>query len=124
MNTNTLNVPIDKGTKHNYDVLIEKKGENKVTATVLGWQDCQTEGRNKEEALNKLRQMLTTRLQQTEIVSLEIELPQREHPWIKFAGMYKDNPLFNEVLEDIQIYRKELDAEINEHEHRLDYEED
>jgi predicted RNase H-like HicB family nuclease len=108
MDTNTLT------NKHNYDVLIEQKGQNKVTATVLGWQDCQTEGATKEEALNKLRQILTTRLQQTEIVSLEIQLPQPEHPWSKFAGMYQNNPLFPEVLEDIKAYRQQLDRQNDE----------
>lgn len=103
MNTNTPD------SKHHYDVLIEQKGQDKVTATVLGWQECQTEAATKEEALTKLRQILTTRLQQTEIVSLEIELPQSEHPWMKFARMYQNNPLFPEVLEEIQAYRQEID---------------
>ena len=105
MDTNTPD------NKHHYDVLIEQKGQDKVTATVLGWQECQTEAATKEEALTKLRQILTTRLQQTEIVSLEIELPQSEHPWMKFAQMYQNNPLFPEVLEEIQAYRQEIDAQ-------------
>lgn len=48
-----------------------------------------------------------------EIVSQEVELTKYEHPWMKFAGMYQDNPLFNEVLAHIESYRRELDAEID-----------
>lgn len=53
----------------------------------------------------------------TEIVSLESELPKPEHPWMKFAGMFKDDPDFEEVLADIATYRNELDEEYY---HKLD----
>lgn len=36
-----------------------------------------------------------------EIVTQEIEAPKIAHPWIKFVGIRKDNPLFNDVLEVI-----------------------
>lgn len=94
-----------------YDVLIEEKLEGRVVATVLGWQNCQVEATTKEEALNKLRQLLTKQLQQKEIVSLKIELPQNKHSWRKFAGMYENNPLFKEVLADIEINRQSIDKE-------------
>ncbi len=97
-----------------YDVLIEHKIEGGVTATVLGWQDCQAQGSTKAEALDKLHQLLTTRLQNTEIVSLEIDLAKPEHPWMKFAGMFKDDPDFEELLADIAVYRHELDEKWEE----------
>lgn len=34
-----------------------------------------------------------------------------EHPWAKFAGMYEANPLFAEVLDSIQAYRRALDED-------------
>ncbi len=40
----------------------------------------------------------------------EIALPE-EHPWAKLANSFKDNPLFDEVQEHIEAYRRELDAE-------------
>ncbi len=30
---------------------------------------------------------------------------------MKFAGMFKDDPLFDQVVEDIATYRRELDAD-------------
>ena len=54
-------------------------------------------------------------MQNTEIVSLEIDLPKLEHPWMKFAGMFKDDPEFEEVLADIAAYRHELDLEQEEY---------
>jgi len=105
-------------------VLIEKeKNGGGYTATVLGWLDCKAEGNTREEALTSLRQLLTARLSEAEIVSLEISPTKPEHPWMKFAGMYKDNPLFDEVLADIETYRRELDAETEAYYHQLNADE-
>lgn len=41
---------------------------------------------------------------------------EQSDPWIKFAGMFKDDPLFDEFVEDMAAYRRELDAEVAVHE--------
>jgi hypothetical protein len=46
-----------------------------------------------------------------DVVSFDLPAEQAEHPWMKHAGMFKDDPLFDEVLEEIAIYRRELDAD-------------
>jgi hypothetical protein len=86
--------------KLTYDVLIENQEDGTVKATLLSLPECQGLGANKEEALNNLIQLFQAR--KLEIVTLEIEPDKTEHPWLKFAGMHKDNPLFGEILEDIE----------------------
>ncbi|HAG82673.1 MAG TPA: HicB family protein [Cyanobacteria bacterium UBA12227] len=124
MNSDFLTVYNNPSNKRSYDVLIENKVEGGVSATVLGWQDCQARGSTKAEALEQLRKLLTARLQNTEIVSLEIDLPKPEHPWMKFAGMFKDDPDFEDVLADIAAYRQELDQEQGDYYRQLDAEEE
>ncbi|MBD6618428.1 hypothetical protein FNW02_22025 [Komarekiella sp. 'clone 1'] len=97
--------------KLTYDVLIENEQDGRFNATVLGLPDCKISGATKEEALKELIQRLQARLEKAEIVTLEIDPPQTEHPWIKFAGMHKDNPLFAEVLEYIEAERSQIDLE-------------
>jgi hypothetical protein len=41
---------------------------------------------------------------------------EQSDPWVKFAGMFKDDPLFDEFVEDMAAYRRELDAEVAAHE--------
>jgi Domain of unknown function (DUF4209) len=41
---------------------------------------------------------------------------EQSDPWVKFAGMFKDDPLFDEFVEDMAAYRRELDAEVANHE--------
>lgn len=47
-----------------------------------------------------------------------IHQPQVEQsdPWVKFAGMFKNDPLFDEFVQDMAAYRRELDAEVAAHE--------
>jgi len=63
-------------------------------------------------------------LDKSEKFSLEPDLPKPEHPWMKFAGMFKDDPDFEEVLADIAAYRHELDLEQEEYYRQLDAEEE
>jgi predicted RNase H-like HicB family nuclease len=122
MNLSLLTSPSKKPSQFSYDVLIENQEDGRVLATVIGLPDCQAIGATKEQALTSLYERLSERLAKAEIVSIEIEPPKAEHPWMKFAGMYKDNPLFDEVQAYIEAERRELDAEMDEYYQQLDAE--
>lgn len=49
-------------------------------------------------------------LSEEELEKMKQENP--DNPWIQNAGMFKDDPLFDEMLEYIEAYRRELDAEM------------
>ena len=122
MNLTVKTYPNNTAPKLNYDVLIENQQDGGVSATVLGLPDFKSSGVTKEEALEKLIQLLQER--KPEIVTLEIEPPQTEHPWMKFAGMFKDDPQFDEVLAYIEADRRELDAQMEEYYRQLDAEDE
>lgn len=108
--------------KLTYDVLIENQQDGTVKAILLGLPDCQGLGNTETEAIEQLTQSLQTRLETAKIVTLEIEAPKVENPWMKFAGMFKDDPQFDEMLGYIEEYRHELDAQMEEHYQQLDVE--
>jgi len=112
MTSNLLKNTVDSSSKLNYSVLVEAK-ENGYQATVWGLPDCQVFSATREEALKNLHELVNSRFQNVEIVTQEIEAAKSEHPWMKFAGMYQDNPLFNDVLSNIAAYRSELDVNID-----------
>ena len=35
-----------------------------------------------------------------------------EDPWVKYAGMFKDDPDFDDFLAEMEAYRREIDTEI------------
>ncbi|MGH8001011.1 MAG: type II toxin-antitoxin system HicB family antitoxin [Brasilonema sp.] len=123
MTTNLVNNTADNLFKLNYSVLVEEK-EGGYQATVWGLPDCQVLAATRQEALKNLHELVNARLQNVEIVTQEIEQPKSEHPWMKFAGKYKDDPQFDDMLADIEAYRRERDAEMEEYYRQLDAEEE
>lgn len=114
----------EKSTKLTYPVMLEKQENEGYRATVLGWPECQAFASTREEALTSLRQIVTERLDKVEIVSLEIDRPKPEHPWMKFAGMFKDDPYFDEMQADIAALRRERDEEMEAYYRQMDAEEE
>lgn len=90
-------------------VLVERIGDNGYRAEPLGFR---AEGSTQEEALTKLKEQIQARLQRgAALVSLEVA--GSEHPLAKFAGMFKDDPDFQEVLEIMAENRRKMDADPN-----------
>ncbi len=68
------------------------------------------EGATEEEALRRLREQIDDRLASgTRLVSLQV--PARGNPWTEFAGMFKDDPHFDEWQEAIAENRRKADAD-------------
>jgi predicted RNase H-like HicB family nuclease len=104
----TLPEPIPNVPKLTYAVRI-KKLDHGYAAAVLGWSDCQAIGATREGAIANLRQQIIEQIQQSEVISLEIDNPNYQHPWMAFAGMFADDPDFESVQADIATYRQEID---------------
>ena len=67
-------------------------------------------GATRKEALVKLRAKIEARLKNgTELVGLEVG--SQPHPLAEFAGMFKDEPMFEDVLQIMAENRKKMDAD-------------
>jgi hypothetical protein len=67
-------------------------------------------GSTREEALAKLRVKIQTRLKNgTEIVGLEVG--PEPHPLAEFAGMFKDDPDFEDVLKIMADNRERVNED-------------
>jgi len=68
------------------------------------------EGTTTEEAVRNLQTLLEQRLAQgTRLI--ELNIPTTENPWVQYAGMFKDNTLFDEVV-DIMAQQRQLTERI------------
>ncbi len=66
------------------------------------------EGATAEEALEKLRDLLDHRLAGgAQLVPLEV--PDSGNPWMKMAGIFKDDPLFDDWQQAIADYRQKVE---------------
>jgi hypothetical protein len=68
------------------------------------------EGVTRAEALANLKAEVEARLREgAEVVTLKVG--HDSNPWIEFAGMFKDDPLFKEVVKIMAENRRIMDAD-------------
>lgn len=73
--------------------------------------DLSAEGNTREEALAKLKEQLKVRMSAgAAIVSLQVPT---QHALAPFAGIFKDDPDFQEVIDIIAENRRIMDADAN-----------
>jgi predicted RNase H-like HicB family nuclease len=91
-------------------VLVERVKGNGYRARGTEPFAISAKGATREEALEKLRAKIQTRLKNgTEIVGLEVG--SQPHPLAEFAGMFKDDPYFADVLKIMAENRKKMDED-------------
>ncbi|MDZ7960631.1 MAG: hypothetical protein RMY34_22575 [Aulosira sp. DedQUE10] len=98
------------------NAIVKQSSDGKIIATVPGLPELQVEASDKITALALLQQRLEAHLAEAEIVFLPIKLPSRErkNPWLEMAGIFKDDPQFEQMLAAIASYRKELDRNLDQ----------
>lgn len=106
-------------TKLSINVLVKNEKDGKVSARVLGLPEYSVTSSDRNSAISELDRLITANLLGNEVISLELEIPKSEHPWRKYAGIYKDSQLFDSVLTNIESHRHELDSQT-----ATDYEEE
>ena len=94
-----------------YDVILRKK-QNKYIARVRDWPEVVVEEETREAALTQIKQHLTAYLRQApEVIPIELEPGvAAEHPWLQFAGIWADDPTWDDFVTEVAAYRQEMDA--------------
>jgi hypothetical protein len=92
-------------------ILLEPVADNGYRATSGPPLALSAEGATPDEALAKLRECTAERLRTgTRLVTLDVPVTE-ENPWVKYAGMFKDNPMFDEVVEIMKENRRKDEAD-------------
>lgn len=90
-------------------LMVEKIEEGRSRARVLELPDCVVEAPSSEEAIEQLKQLVKERIAQTEFVSMDVEIShhiQAKNAWEKYAGIFKDDPYFAKVMEQMNAERQ------------------
>jgi predicted RNase H-like HicB family nuclease len=88
-------------------ILLERQTDG-FRASVLGLPNCQAQGSTREAALANVQQALTARLQSAEIVTI----PLGTTVFPKLAGIFKDDPQWDDFQAAIAAHRHTVDAEL------------
>ena len=92
-------------------VFVETREVNRYRATSVTLPGFVAEAATREEALTELRQTIMDRFAHGEIVQLDMRLPGEPHPLLAIAGSLKDHPDFDEFVQNMQEYRRQVDLD-------------
>ena len=87
-------------------VFIEQLDEQTYRAETAQPITMVTEGRTRDEAIERLRTLAQRRLTAGEVLRLEIPEVAAPHPWLPFTGIWKDHPDLDAVLEHLADERQ------------------
>jgi len=74
---------------------------------------CSARGCTREEVLHNVKVAIEETLANMDITTVEVGPPSQLAPanrWLETAGMFQDDPLFDEMLAEVAVYRRTLDA--------------
>jgi len=97
-----------------YQVLVQNMPDGLFTAVVSGVPDVVAEGATVEEALNNAKTLLKERLATSRLFTIEVEEAPAgvvANPWLETHGVLRDDTTFDDWVEEIAKYRREVDGE-------------
>ncbi len=95
-----------------FPVTIEPVANNGYRACCAAPVNLSADGATREEAIRNLEGQLRQRVQAgLEVATVDIPVRPADNPWVKYAGMFKDNPDFEEVVEIMAENRRRMDAD-------------
>jgi hypothetical protein len=92
-------------------VMLEQVKENGYRATALIPTPLVAEAPTRDEAVHRIRALLGERFSSAELIRVEVPETTNPNPWLAIAGSWRDNPDVDEVVENIQAYRRETDSD-------------
>jgi predicted RNase H-like HicB family nuclease len=95
-----------------YQVLVQNLRDGLFSAFVIGVPDVVAEGATVEEALNNAKTLLRERLATSRLFTIEAEeapVGATSNPWLETHGALRDDTTFDDWVEEIAKYRREVD---------------
>jgi hypothetical protein len=103
---------------------LEAQASGNVAASVVEFPDCRVEAATREAAIAGVQAAFLDQLARSETFFWDVPLPpnqslngserRSDSPWIKYAGMFKDDSDFAEIAAAIRAEREvEDDAEVD-----------
>jgi hypothetical protein len=95
----------------NVSVMLEQVKDNGYRATALVPTPLVAEAPTRDEAVDRIRTLISEKLSRAELIHVEIAVATHPNPWLAIAGTWRDHPDVDEVVENIKAYRREIDAD-------------
>ncbi|KAM3100091.1 type II toxin-antitoxin system HicB family antitoxin [Phormidesmis sp. 146-12] len=116
--------PSNSGSPLKLTLVLEQLASGDVVASVLEFPQCRVEAETREVAIAQIRSDLAAMLERLEFLPLEISkvaAAPSKSPWIKYAGIFQNDPDFAAIAAAIRAERNsEDDTEVDPAVYALD----
>ncbi len=92
-------------------VLVEKTDRGQFRAVTSQPIALSVEADSAANAVSRLKEAMENRLSECEVVEVSIPSSRRDHPWLKYAGIWKGHLEYDAFREAVTEYRAGVDAE-------------
>lgn len=90
-------------------IWVERTDEQMYRAETAQPVSLATQGRTREEAVERLCELARQRLSTGEVILIDLPAETAPHPWVPFAGIWKDHPEIDTWVDTIAEHRAQLD---------------
>ncbi len=90
-------------------VWVERIDDQTYRAAIAQPVSLATQGRTREEAVERLCELAKQRLSTGDVIQLDLPVGTVPHPWVSFAGIWKDHPEVDAWQNTIAEQRRQLD---------------
>ena len=82
-------------------------------ASVVGMPNLTVEGKTEEEAISNVKSALEAQLAKGKFVTIEVNPQEQQNeniPQMRYAGIFANDPTFDDFMEKLAVIRKESNA--------------
>ena len=104
-----MNIAIDRQLSTPLQMVVETISEYQVAAWMVAFPDCRVVAESRELAIEALKECFEKRMNTIEVMDFPGTISEPvDHPAMQFAGIFKDDPDFAEIVAQMRAER-ELD---------------
>jgi predicted RNase H-like HicB family nuclease len=86
-------------------LLVETLKNGQFAASIFEFPNFRVEAKTREEAITQLQAIFLERVSHIEAISWNVPLDAAPSTWMQFAGVFQDDPDFQEIMDKIRAER-------------------
>lgn len=90
-------------------LLLETLASGRFTASIFEFPGCRVEADTRETAIKQVQAAFLERLKHIEAIPWDVPISASEPAWMKFAGIFENDPDFTAIMEAIRAERTSND---------------
>jgi hypothetical protein len=100
---------VKKDLRPKVTLLVETLDSGRFSASILEFPNCYVEANSQEAAISQLQKSFLDRLQNIEAIDWDVPTEGLNPNWIKYAGVFRDDEDFQEIMDEIRAERSSDD---------------